>query len=247
MRLDDFVRHTGDAERTLTVVNRTEHDAVQEMLESLFADQPVRIEEATREDADSNLVVLSDGEEVLGVSTMESVRDTVLLVNSDLYITGTRDVDEVATPTVLAGLDELTFSVRGYPDSNREKLLLVEMSRHIEATARQLDDGVLHTGFQHLSRMEDERGTRRVYERLASSDVDVHLYGVPDYAPEIDVHVHGHDDEEIRRSWVVALEGASTAAALLAVETARNEWNGFWTYDADRVSSVGSHLRETYW
>ncbi|MFB6122697.1 MAG: DICT sensory domain-containing protein [Haloferacaceae archaeon] len=179
MSLADFVRRAGDTERTLTVVNRTGDDAVQGMLESLFADQPVRIEEVTREDVDeSNLVVLSDEtEEVVGVSSFESVRDTMLFVNSDLYITGARKLDEMATPRVLAGLDELQFSVRGYPDSDKEKMLLIEMSRYVEARALEADDGVLHTGFQQLSRIDDELGTRRVYERLAASDVDVNVYG----------------------------------------------------------------------
>lgn len=248
MSLADFVRRAEDAERTLTVVNRTEHDAVQGMLESLFANQPVRVEEATREDVDdSNLVVLSDGDGVVGVSSLESVRDTVLFVNSDLYITGARKIDEMVTPTVLAGLDELTFSVRGYPASDKEKMLLIEMSRYVEARALEADEGVLHAGFQRLSRIEDELGTRRVYERLAASDVDVNVYGVGDADPGVDVDVHAHDGDELRRSWFVVLERAETAAALLAVETGRNEWDGFWTYDPDRAEAIGSYLRDTYW
>jgi hypothetical protein len=247
MALVDFVRRVEDAERTLTVVNRTEHDAVQGMLETLFADQPVHIEEESRDDVDdSDLVVLSDESDDLGVSTLASLRDTVLLVNSDLYITGTRDIGEVETPTVLAGLDELTFSVRGYPASNHEKMLLIEMSRHVEARAWEADEGVLHAGFQYLSRMEDERGTKRVYERLADGGVDVHVYGVPDADPGVEVNVHGHDCDEIRRSWFVVLEGTDEAAALLAVETGRNEWDGFWTYDPDRASAIGSYLTATY-
>lgn len=43
------------------------------------------------------------------------------------------------------------------------------------------------------------------------------------------------------------LETTDDAAALLAVERERNDWDGFWTYDPERADAIGAYLRATYW
>jgi hypothetical protein len=48
-------------------------------------------------------------------------------------MTGARRLDESALPDMLAGLNDVQFEMRGYPESNSEKLLLIAVSRLIES------------------------------------------------------------------------------------------------------------------
>lgn len=70
---------------------------------------------------------------------------------------------------MLRELRDIVFELRGYPESAKEKLLLIAMSRFVEARALAVGAGEMHVGFQRLSRLTDEFGTQRVYERLADS------------------------------------------------------------------------------
>jgi hypothetical protein len=54
------------------------------------------------------------------------------------------------------------------------------MSRYIERQALESGAGRLDVAFQQLSRMRGEYGTKRTYERLLRTELDVHVYGVPD-------------------------------------------------------------------
>lgn len=239
---------------TLSVVNREDHPIVQEMLEGLFEGQPVEVREESDPDLDGGDLLLYETEHGTAVSSLSEVRDTLLTVNSDLYVTGTRSLDEIQTPDVIAQLDELKFSVRGYPDTSKGKLLLIEMSRFIEAQAYDVGVGELHSGFQYLSRLQDERGTVDVYSRFAETDVDTHVYGVPNKLPEetLELTVHGEDCEELRQTWFVVFEDPTPGdrdAALVAYETGdhrENEWDGFWTYDSEWVATVADYLRSRY-
>jgi hypothetical protein len=185
------------------------------------------------------------------LSPFETVRDELLLVNADIYVTGMRRLEEIDTPEVLTHLDEIPFTVRGRPVDPKEKLLLIEMSRHIETMAWEAGEGRLRTGFQYLSRLEDESGTRRVYDRLGNeTDVDTHVYGAPDTRPALDgVRMHGVDNTEIRQSWFVVYQSSQQpheAAALVAIKTEPHTWSGFWTYDSDRVEAIEDYLGQRH-
>jgi hypothetical protein len=212
-------------------------------------------------DAVENLVLLTEDGEVVAGSTLGELGDAVLFVNSDLYITGSRSLADVDLPSVISGLDDATLTLWGYPESNRQKLLLITISRFIERAAWTAGDGTLRSSFQRLSRIDDEVGTREVYERVADSGVDAHLYGVPDELPsDLDAVVHAGDDPDFTDSWFVVYrppEGPHSAAsdpesdlmrgieggvALLAVETEPRVWRGLWTFDADRVSRVNRYI-----
>jgi len=148
---------------------------------------------------------------------------------------------------VIAGLDEVKFSLRGYPESNKEKLLLITISRHIERLAIESEGGKHRASFQRLSRIDDERGTRYAYEKLADSPVETHIYGIPDWSPpvELDVTMHGGWSQDFRKSWFVVFkpEGeAADHAALLAIETEPRIWEGFWTYDPETVDRVNGYI-----
>lgn len=249
MGLSDIVADVDSGEKTLTIRNRDEPEPLVRMLERMVDAPDVTIREDEPADGSpGNLVVLEDaesGERRLAISSIADVGNSVLMVNSDLYVTGTRSIDEVDTPDVLAGLAETTFTVSG-----KQKMLLIEISRHVEALAYRARGSTLHSGFQHLSRVEDERGTRAVYERLVDAGASVHLYGVPNRIPELadEITVHADDSEEIRSSWFVVNTDCPDEfkAALIAREVGPNEWTGVWTFDPDVVDRVAAYLEETY-
>lgn len=248
MSLEQFLRTAERSELTLVVVNRESPRPVQSMLEGVFESQSVEVRERERPDEAANAVYLVDDGDVVASSPLEAVERSLLFVNSDLYVTGARDASEVELPAVIAALDGVRFEVRGYPESHKEKLLLITVSRYVERLALDSAGGSIRASFQRLSRIEDEYGTRAVYERLADSPVDTHVYGIPDWTPppEFGVTMHGGWSDEFRNAWFVvhvpdAADGAHSA--LVAVETAPGVWDGFWTFDADRVAEIDRYVR----
>ncbi|WP_123624029.1 hypothetical protein [Halorubrum sp. CSM-61] len=208
-----------------------------------------------------NLALLVEGDEVVAGSTLGELGNAVLFVNSDLYITGSRTLDDVDLPSVIGGLADTAFTLRGYPESNRQKLLLITISRFIERAAWMAGDGTLRSSFQRLSRLDDEVGTRRVYERVSAAGVDTHLYGIPDDLPrDLDAVIHGGDTRDFTDSWFVVYRppegphsidvdlgsdlkrGIEGGVGLLAVETEPRVWRGVWTFEPDRVRSVNRYI-----
>jgi len=256
MRLEHFFDRIDAAPKSLVVVNRTAPRPFQRMLERAFDDQPVSVEERHRPDGDEDTVALlreaGEKQEVVATSPLSALSETILLVNSDLYVTGAVALEEFELPDVLAGMADIPFRLRGYPESNTEKLLLIVISRYIERRAWQAGRGTLRTSFQRLSRIEDERGTRAVYETVADSEVQTHVYGVPDWQPpaEFGVVAHGGYTEEFQRSWFVVYtppEGDDIGcenphAALLALEAGPREWKGFWTFDPSLVTDLEEYI-----
>jgi hypothetical protein len=261
-----FIDRLAPPERSLVILNRSAPDAVRRLLDGLFEDQPVTVAERDAPEAgETNVVALVDDGEVLARSTVDELLSTILLVNSDLYKTGSRGLDAIELPTVLDGLDDVPFRLRGYPESNKEKLLLITVSRVIERRAAEAGAGTLRSSFQYLSRLEDESGTRTVYETVGRAGTDVHVYGIDDWDPaeQLPVTVHGGTSEEYRRSWFVVFRppdaiGASRdeavahnsgaesvpgPAALVALEDERNVWDGFWTYRPAVVAEIDDYLQ----
>ncbi|OYR48770.1 hypothetical protein DJ73_18990 [Halorubrum sp. Ea1] len=208
-----------------------------------------------------NLALLVEGDEVVAGSTLGELGDAVLFVNSDLYVTGSRTLEDVDLPSVISGLEDTTFTLRGYPESNRQKLLLITISRFIERAAWVAGDGTLRSSFQRLSRIEDEVGTREVYESVVDAGVDTHLYGVPDDLPRgLDAVVHGGDSRDFTHSWFVVYRppggptsvdggagsdldrGMDGGVGLLAVEAEPRVWRGMWTFDEGRVRAMNRYI-----
>lgn len=93
--------------------------------------------------------------------------------------------------------------------------------------------------------------TRRVYRRLAESDVEVHVYGVPDTEPEEwdGLTVHPTAAEEIRDSWFVVYDGGwdpDGKAALLVQESDPGTYDGFWTYRTALTDRIENDVTERY-
>jgi DICT domain-containing protein len=152
-------------------------------------------------------------------------------------------------------MDDTPFRLRGYPESNTEKLLLTVISRYVERRAWQVGRGTLRSSFQRLSRIDDERGTRTVYETIADTGVQTHVYGVPDWQPpaEFGAVTHGGHTEAFQKSWFVVYtppeddDCAETGlndphVALLALEVAPRVWKGFWTFRPGLVEAIDAHV-----
>ena len=249
--LRSFFDEVEAPDRHLVLLNQSSPGPVRGLLDSLLDGQPVSVSEADDDlAADEDVVALVEDGAVIARSPLDELLESVLLTNSDLYKTGGIELDEVALPNVFEGLDEVPFRVRGYPASNKEKLLLIIISRVIERIAAERGAGTLRASFQRLSRMDDERGTREVYERVAEAGVDVHVYGVGDVAslPELPVTFHTGTSYPYRRSWFVVFtppEGADgDRVALLALEDEPNVWDGFWTFRPELVTRIERYIAE---
>jgi len=244
--LSTFIETVPVRQKTLTVFNDDEPEPLVRMLTRMVDSPAVDVQtgEMSAEAPDNAVVVEDEGGTELAVSSISEIGASVLLVNSDLYVTGTRSIDEVDTPAVLRHLDEVPFTVTG-----KQKMLLIELSRHVESLGWQAERNTLHAGFQYLSRINDERGTRRVHDRLADSDTDVHLYGISDRDSELpEATVHTEPSDELRESWFVVNTDceADMKGALLAERTGPSQWRGSWTFDADRVEEISTYLQNRY-
>lgn len=62
-------------------------------------------------------------------------------------------------------MDEQPFHLRGYPESDREKLVLITIPRLIERQTFEVGVGPLRSSFQELRRIEDEMGAREVFRQ----------------------------------------------------------------------------------
>ena len=244
--MEHLIERFADASPTVRVDPDACVAPVRETLDRIFENQPISITETPGEQR-NDIVVVRDGEVVAGSSTEELLR-SVLLVNSDVYITGSRDLTETELPDVLRALEETPLRLRGYPASDSEKLLLITVSRAIERLAYEAGRGTVRVGFQRLSRLVDEPGTARVYERLCETDLDVHAYGVEDASPPLDLDVHTGISQMYRRCWFVIFEPSTAAgryAGLFAIEREPNRWDGFWTFRPERVRSLEQAIRES--
>ena len=251
MTLERFFDRATGHERSLVVVNRTRPEPIRRILGNMFARQDITVDERVSEEHDDDTVLLIDRGEVVATSPLKELEDAILLVNSDLFVTGARELGETRIPAVMEGLTDHLFTLRGYPESNKEKLLLIVVSRRIEQLAHSYGAGTLRTSFQRLSRLEDERGTRQAYDAVADTDVDVHIYGRPDWvpSPQFGVTMHGGYSFDFRRSWFVLYNppppkiGDYDSAVLVAVEQDPGVWKAFWTYRRAVVEDVAAYVR----
>ena len=257
--LGDSIDEVGQPAKTLLLITLTDTAAAPQVdaLERVFESASVTVADRQLSEGQRDLVCLVEEGDVVATSPWAELKESFLLVNSDRYRTGTKAIENEAFPDVLTKLDDIEFTVRGYPESNKEKLLLILISRFIEFRALSHGSGEFDASFQYLSRLDDEFGTQRVYEWLAESAVDTHVYGIrddPSVVTELPVEIHADRSPELRRLWFVVFQPPATVSAasphgpvaLIAEETETNVWRGLWTYDADRVQRVQSYVREAF-
>ena len=107
----------------------------------------------------------------MATTPLSELSEAFLLLNVDRYRTGTKQTDLGTFPDVLTGLNEVEFVVKRFPQSVKEKLLLVVISRFIEHRALTNDSGELPNSAKESRRSRgDERGVsplvgRRLHPR----------------------------------------------------------------------------------
>jgi len=236
--MDVILEELPDIQHTIRVAPDV---SIRSALDRLFEKQPISVTDGSSEQSD-DIVAVRDGE-IVATASADTLLRTVFLINSDVYTTGSRPLTETAFPDVLKAFEETPFRLRGYPESDSEKLLFIAASRGIERIAHAAGEGTLRVGFQAFSRLVDERGTYRVYEQLSETDLDVHIYGVEDTSlpAEFGFTPHAGTSRFYRRSWFVVFQPSSAdgqPAGMFAVEREPNEWKGFWTFHRQRVDSM---------
>jgi hypothetical protein len=232
MSLSELIGGVEAHEKTLTVFN-TEQSIVEEFRDC-FADRNITVRgETTASGKPGEFVTLSEDGEVVTATGLESLRS---LLADDARL----DYRERPYQPLLSHLDETMFT-------SWETEQMVAASREIEDRAFRADHGTLHAGFQYVSTLKTELP---IYERLASTDVEVHAYAVPDEEPpENDgFTLHLERATEIERSWFVVFDGGDehAACALVAEERGPREFYGFWTYEESTVDWILDHLDSTY-
>lgn len=257
--LGEIIGEVAQPDKTLIMINLTDKaaDLQFEVLEDVFDTASVTIAERNPIDGQENLICLVEEGEVVATSPWSELKNSFLLVNSDRYKTGTKGIESETFPDVLTGLDDIEFTLRGYPASNKEKLLLILISRFIEFKALSHGSGDFDASFQYLSRLDDELGTQQVYEWLGESGVETHVYGIRDdssVVDELETVVHANGDPELRRLWFVVFQppmspqsdSSVEPIALIAEETGANVWRGMWTHDPERVQQIQTYVRRNF-
>lgn len=241
--LSKFEDETNNFE--LAVVNSDIPDPIFRMIQNLFDGNEVDVVEDKFENIGDNKVVLTKNEDIIAKSPLDSLRDSLLMVNSDLYRTGTVGLDDLQTPDVIKELQNERFDLDGFPESNYEKLMLILISRHIEKLSYKREDAVHRSSFQRLSRIKDESGTEDVYRRLSESDTEVHAYGIPDWEPPEywDLNIHRDVNREYYDYWFVIHRSDEEDMALLAVHKGDNNWDSVWTTDPEEVKELEQEVK----
>jgi hypothetical protein len=220
------------------------------MLQGLFDGLSTGMSEEQLAGTDDDMVLLLRDDEVVETSSLDALKNTLLMVNGDFYRTGSEPLAAIDPPDVIQRLSGTIFSLRGFPASNTEKLVLILMSRYIESLARQTGAGTLRTSFQRLSRLHDESGTWRVYRKLGGTDgLETHVYGIPDWTPPADagLSVHGVTNEAITENWfVVHRPPDGSGAAMVALTTGTNEWKGFWTFNEAEIQAIDDCIQQEF-
>ena len=196
---------------------------------------------------EGDAVALVEDGDAVAASPMADLERAIPFANPDLYTTGTRTLADADLPEVLTRLSDTRFSLRDYPLAHKETLLLIAVSRQIELRAYRAGSGTLRSSFQRLSRIEDERGTRRVYEALGGTDRGTRLRrtrpdrdGIP-----MTVHEGTAPDTATRVRRLPSRRRRRGTAALVALESSPRVSEEFWTYRPDPVADIDRTIRES--
>lgn len=228
---------------TLVICNYTGEEAALEPLREQFGRLNVDIKTATLSTSSpTDAAILTRSTEPLAVSSVPDLLSYLRL--GDLEDLDPADLN-ITRPDVLAQAQRQQYTVE-----NGGKLAMIRISRLVETRALEAGSGRLHAGFQRLGRVEDEQGTRELYERLARTGVDVHLYGTPGAIPREELYtVHADSSEELAASWFVVYVPETTdgrSGALVSEETEPDRYSGFWTFQPGLVDAVDEYLERTY-
>lgn len=245
MSLSRFVDQVKDREKTLTVFADHDEELFSE-LRDFFGVQNIRVRRGHVDGTGpDDFVVLHQGDDAVAVSTLADVRDALFIGEAS----GFRPEDRVAsdaTPDVVQSLGNTTFSV-----DDEDRLLLTQISNHVDELAVRAGGGTLHSGIRRVSALHEDASRMGLYRKLAEAGVETHVYGDYDADPPAipRVSIHPEDADEIAETRFEIFDGNgddASKAALVAIELGRNSYRGFWTFEADLVDDLSDYVRETY-
>jgi hypothetical protein len=162
---------------------------------------------------------------------------------------GLADLERLVTPPIVRPDDRegLAASYRAVLDvleetvfSSLSRRQLLATSQEIEDRARRVGAGRLYVTFQSFSNLANQL---KNYRRLGrETDLDIHVYGTPDWVPPAIRNVTYHLDEagSLAEFWCVAFDGGpdpSQACVLIAREEGEG-YVGFWSYDEALVGEI---------
>jgi len=201
-----------------------------------FATRNVTVEQrALPAPGEDPFVDIYDGETFLGAISLEDLR--LLLEPPVVRPTADEEIGD-AYRALLSVLDGTVFATL-------DRRQLQATSHEFETRAYQVGEGTLRVGFQSLSAFEPQTAT---YRHLGEeTDLDIHVYGQPDWSPPSIPNVTYHRDREgeLTSYWFLAFDGGAEErqrCALVAEEQDDSYW-GFWSYDTDLVGEVLETLR----
>ncbi len=239
MSLADVIEYVKGNEKTLVVFNPPAGSTLVSDLRDYFKTQNVDVKtQQTPSGEPSGIAVLQLDEEVLASVPLDQLQE---LVDGGALEHGGLGVDDAKYHEILSHLKETTFT-----SYNKRRMVLI--SHEIEDRALRVNSGRLLTGFQYNSKLLDQR---TLYERLGTTNLDIHTFAVPD-GPTVDIEGvshHAEPNEEIERSWFVVFDGGGQnryKTALLATEQAPNQFYGFWSDDPGVVDQIDDYLDRVY-
>jgi hypothetical protein len=197
-------------------------------LATQFATRNVAVEHRTvGADAPGPFVAIHDGDTFRGAVGLDALDH---LLEPPIERPGERDGLSPGYRSLFEVLDDTVFVAL-----TRRQLLAA--TREIEDRARRVGTGTLRASFQSLSTFESQAP---VYRTLAAeTDLDLHVYGRPDWTPPAIEDVTFHGDDDVAEHWALAFDGGDGGdpCALLARERT-GDFEGFWTYDPDLVTGI---------
>jgi hypothetical protein len=227
--------------QTVTVFNHS--DGEMEKVRSYFDTFGVDVSTSDTENGPADFAVLHQGKEFLAAAPLGALSTAIDVEEVDL---GEDVPEDHFGQLLLAHIDQSAFAAREV-----WRRFLIRMSRHIELRALRSGNGTFHAGFQELSRIYDDHGTRGVYTEIADSGIDVHIYGTPDIDDvsgfDDSFTVHTDEENEIATTWfLVYTDGADRSATLVAEEKEDGRYHGFWSFDESVAKKATEYIESTY-
>jgi hypothetical protein len=186
-------------------------------------------------DATDPFVAIREGDEFAGIIELDALET---LLTPPVIRPGQPENLSKGYRLLLELLEETVFS-----SLSRRQLLAT--SREIEDRALRVSHGTLGVSFQSLSIFETQAD---LYRRLAEeTELDIHIYGAPDWTPPAIEGITYHEDHEgtLGPFWCLAFDGGDLGAQACALVARDREdgYVGFWTYDPELVGEILSTLR----
>lgn len=226
MTLQSIVASVEAEERTLILTTPTDSSRLVEDVREYVASQNVEVIQEVSENPEDEGAILKAGQETLAEVSLDALR---ALVDPQIV---RRLGESVPYEPLLNALSDTTFT-------SYDRGQMLSASREIEDRAWRQGFGNLYAGFQRYSIFEDQR---EVYDQLAESELNVHVFAEPDVSPPDGQYMtHSPEGFDIERWWFVVYDGGdreSQASALLAEERSQGEYYGFWTYDPSLVEDI---------